>query len=295
MTTFPTPDPITATIEVIGDVRLTAGDRVDTVVTVRPRDPSKASDVRAADETTVECGGGRLLVKSPRSWRHYTPFSGDRAVDVSIELPTGSEVTGDSALGDLSAEGTLGACRLKTAMGDIRLAHTGALRATTGFGNLVVDRVDGDAELRSGSGDIRVGQVAGAVVAKNSNGDTTIGDVGGELRVKAANGDISVGRARASVVAKSANGDVRVAEVSSGTVGVETAAGELAVGIREGIAVWLDLSTRFGQVRNALDAGAAPTPTEAAVTVRARTSVGDVVIDRAPTDDRASIDAGDAR
>ena len=132
MPTFSTPDPIIVTFDLIGDVRVTASDRLDTVVAVRPSHPSKAADVRVAEQTTVECRDGRLLVRTPKDWRHYTPFGGNGRVDVAIELPTGSQVNGDSALGHLSADGELGACRLKTAMGNIRLDQTGALRAVTG-------------------------------------------------------------------------------------------------------------------------------------------------------------------
>ena len=36
MPTFETPDPISVTIDIVGDARITASDRTDTVVTVRP-------------------------------------------------------------------------------------------------------------------------------------------------------------------------------------------------------------------------------------------------------------------
>ena len=65
MPTFPTPEPIEATVQVMGDVRITASDRADTDVVVRPRDPSKAGDVRLAEQAFVECTGDRLLVKTP--------------------------------------------------------------------------------------------------------------------------------------------------------------------------------------------------------------------------------------
>jgi hypothetical protein len=291
MPTFPTPEPIAVTFEVTGAVRFTASDRADTVVAVRPAAPSKAADVRAAEQTTVDCGGGTLQVKTPRGWRHYTPFGGHGIVDVAIELPTGSHVTGDSALGDILADGELGACRVRTAMGNIRLDQTGPLRAVTGFGSASVDHVVGDAEVKTGSGDLHVGFVQGAAVIRNSNGATSISEVTGDLRVKAANGSIVIGRAHTSAVAKTANGEVRIGEVSEGAIVLETAAGSLEVGVREGTAAWLDVHTRFGVVRNALDmAGpaSAPAPTGATVQIRARTSAGDIVIGRAVADSLAT-------
>ena len=68
MTKFETPDPISITIDILGNTHITASDRTDTVITVAPRDPSKSSDVKAAEQTVVDYSPGRLLVKSPRSW-----------------------------------------------------------------------------------------------------------------------------------------------------------------------------------------------------------------------------------
>jgi len=106
--------------------------------------------------------------------------------------------------------------------------------------------------------------------------------VGGELRVKAANGGISVDRAGATVTVKTANGDIRLGEVASGAVVAETAAGKIDVGIREGVAAWLDLNTGFGRVLNDLVDSERPGAGEETVEVRARTSYGDISIRRSP-------------
>jgi hypothetical protein len=62
---------------------------------------------------------------------------------------------------------------------------------------------------------------------------------------------------------------------------LETAAGELEVGVREGTAAWLDVSAHHGRVRTSLDEASTPDEGEATVEVRARTSYGDIVIHRA--------------
>ena len=55
MPAFETPEPILATIEVtVGDLRIAARDRTDTVVEVRPSDPSHEPDVRAAVEEELD-------------------------------------------------------------------------------------------------------------------------------------------------------------------------------------------------------------------------------------------------
>jgi len=58
MPTFDTPEPISVTVEIgVGDIRIVASDRTDTVVEVRPSDEAKKSDVTAAEQTRVEYAG----------------------------------------------------------------------------------------------------------------------------------------------------------------------------------------------------------------------------------------------
>ncbi len=137
--------------------------------------------------------------------------------------------------------------------------------------------------LSTGSGAIWIGAIDGTAAVKNSNGDTWIGEVTGDLRVRAANGKIVVDQAEAAVVAKTANGDIRIGEVSAGAILAETALGKVEVGIRDGVAAWLDLSTRFGNVQSDLDAVEHPQAGDNAVEVRARSSFGDITIRHAPS------------
>src|SRR5215218_2974424 len=171
-----------------------------------------------------------------------------------------------------------------TGVGDIQLDQAGAVQLRTGVGDLTVEQDGGDAELTTGSGSVRIDHIDGEAVVKNSNGDTWIGEVTGNLQVNAANGRISVDRARETVAAKSANGDVRLGEVAHGAVLAQTAFGKVEIGIRDGVAAWLDLNTRFGNVHNDLDAAERPESGEDAVEVRARTAFGDITVHRSSAD-----------
>jgi DUF4097 and DUF4098 domain-containing protein YvlB len=281
MPTFKTPHPISVTISLsVGDVWIIASDRSDTVVGVSPSDKSNESDMKAAESTRVEYSHGTLLVKAPK--QRSSPFSSGKggSIDVVIELPTGSQVQGDSALADFRCVGRLGECRFTTGTGNIRLDHTGQLYLTTGTGSITVDRVAGRTET-TGAGDIRIGEVDGSAVIKNLNGDTWVGEITGDLRCKAANGNITVDRAHATIVAKTANGDVRFGDVARGSVVLETAFGELEVGIRKGTSALLDVRSKFGSVHNSLAASGVPEPSDQTVEVRARTSFGDIIVRRA--------------
>jgi DUF4097 and DUF4098 domain-containing protein YvlB len=280
MPNYETPEPISVTLELgVGDVRITASDRTDTVVEVRPSDEADESDVTAAQQVRVDYADGMLQVTGPKA--RVSGFSRKtRSADVAIELPSGSRVSAQMQAGDFRCAGRLGECRFKTSAGNIRLERTGPLRLDTSAGHVTADAITGHAEISAGSGQIRIGEVEGTAVVKNSNGDTTIDAVTGDLRVRAANGDISVERAGAGVDAKTSNGSIRLGEVARGPVVLETAMGDLEIGITAGTAAWLQVNTGFGHVHNLLDETAQPEKSEDTVEVRGRTSYGDITIRR---------------
>lgn len=278
MPTFETPEPIDAVIEIVaGEVRIIASQRTDTVVEVRPADPARELDVTAAAQIRVDYSRGTLVIKGPKP---LGPWRRVGSVDVSIELPTNSAVNASAAMVDLRGAGRLGECRVKTAAGQVRLEGTGPLRVSTAAGNVTVDHVAGDVEVVAGSGDVRIREIDGAAVIKNSNGASWIGEVSGDARLNAANGAIVVDKALAAVNAKTANGAVRIGEVVRGSIGLQTAMGELEVGVREGTAAWLDVKSSFGTVRSSLTAADGPATSEDTVEVHARTGFGDILIHR---------------
>ncbi len=280
MPTYDTPEPISATIDLgLGDVRVRATDTGTTVVEVRPSDASNDEDRKAAELTRVEYANGQLLVKASKL-RYWLKRDGG-SIDVTLEVPAGSNVHGALSFADFQGDGRLGDCRVKTGLGRIALDEGGTLNLKSGTGDISVDRATGHAEVTTGSGDVRLRELDSSAVIKNSNGDTWIGVADGELRVNAANGRIAVDAAHAGVVAKSANGDVRLGEVVRGSVVLETQLGDVEVGIREGTAAWLDVHATAGRVRNALEEAGAPESSAETVEVRARTSVGEIVIRRA--------------
>ncbi|WP_406386128.1 DUF4097 family beta strand repeat-containing protein [Streptomyces sp. NBC_01618] len=278
MPSFDTPEPISATAHVeAGSIQFTAADRLDTVVEVRPRDPKRDQDVRAADQTEVTYASGALTVRTPKP----NLFGRTGTVDVTVELPTGSRIDMTGAWAQVLGEGRLGEVRVKTSSGDVRLDTTGPLQLTASHGSITVDRIEGMAEITTSSGSLRVGLVDGPAVLKNSHGTTTVGAATGELRVRGANGDIEIRRAEDSVTATTAHGTLRVAEVARGTVQLETSYGAIEVGVREGTAAWLDVRSGSGQVRNTLTASQSPEQTEETVEVRARTRHGNIDVRRA--------------
>ena len=279
MSTFETPEPVEATIDVaVGDVRIDAGDRDTTVIEVQPSDASNADDVKAAELTPWSS----LMRGCSSSRRSFAPGSSrGGSVAVTIQLPAHSHVHAALGAADLHCDGRLAECRVKSGLGRIQVEEADTIRVKAGAGDITVERVRGHADVTSASGDVRVRELDSSAVLKSSNGDTWVGEAHGDLRVHAANGDIDVDAAHASVVAKSANGGVRLGDVARGSVVLETKLGDLEVGIREGTAAWLDVSAAAGKVHNDLDEAEDPDAAAETVEVSAHTVLGDIVIRRA--------------
>ena len=281
MPTFDTPEPILATVELQGgSLRIYASDRSETVVQVRPSDPSDDGDAQTAEQTQVEYANGNLLVKAPTNKARWWLFQWTGSVDVIIDLPTDSRVAATAGLADIRCEGRLGESRISTSGGDIQLDQVGKLRVDSGDGDISVTRSAGNLDATTTNGDIRIQEIDGSAAARTSNGGITIGEVRGDARLNTAHGEITVDRALGSVAAKTAAGDIRIGEVTRGSVVLDTGAGELEIGVREGTAALLDVSTMLGSVRSSLEPADGPGPGDETVEVRARTTAGDIVIRR---------------
>ncbi|GIM96042.1 DUF4097 family beta strand repeat-containing protein [Paractinoplanes toevensis] len=278
MPKFETPEQISVTLDyAVGNVRIAASDRTDTVVDVRPSDESDESDVQAAQQTRVDYSNGTLQITGPK--RYFDFSKKTRAVEVTIELPAGSQLDAHLQMGEVRTTGRLGASKIRTT-GNILLEHTGPLRLHTGFGNITIDGITGDGEVSTGSGKIQIGEVDGTATVKNANGDTVIDAVTGDVRVRNSNGNIELDRTGAGVDAKTSNGNIRLGEVVRGSVVLATAAGGLDIGIAEGTAAWLELNTGFGHVVNHMENTTRPDETGNTVEIRGRTGYGDIAIHR---------------
>lgn len=283
MPEYQTNGPIDLAIDVpVGRIEVTASERTDVQVRVDPSSPGRKVDVRAAADTVVKAEEGRITIAVPR---RYGPLigSGSESVDVTVDLPSGSRLTVDTSVGRIRAHGPLGATRIKSSTGDVIVERAEHLQVHSSSGEVIVGHVDGDLDITSGNGPTRVDYVGGTAALKASNGDIRIGVAGGAVSAKLANGSMSIREALDSVTARSAYGKIRVDEVSSGTIQLDASYGEVLVGIRHGVAAWLDVQSKKGVVRNGMTADAGPVSSEGTVEVRVRTSYGDITVQPAMT------------
>ncbi|WP_036970861.1 DUF4097 family beta strand repeat-containing protein [Promicromonospora kroppenstedtii] len=278
MPTFPAPHPVPVVVDVpFGNLHVVAAERDDVVVTVLPTD-KKSGSVRAAEEIRVERDGDAVTITYPNSWKQYVlPFAAGTA-DITIEVPTGSELRGKT--GSLYAEGFLGAVDMTLSAGNASVEDAGRIALKASAGSVTVRRADGPTDIKVSAGSVRVDEVAGDTTIRASNGTTTVGSVTGTLHVQGAHAEILVSQVRGTVTVKSAHAGIRVNNLESGSATLTTSYGSIEVGVPEGVAAYLDVASEHGSVRNHLTPTEGPVENESTAEVHASTGYGDIIVRR---------------
>lgn len=199
MQTFDTPAPISAVLDIpAGRVRFIAADRADTAVEVLPADAAKGRDVKAAEQTAVGYADGVLRIETPAK-NQYLGSPG--SIEVTVQLPTGSQVEARAASAELRAVGRLGDVAFDGAHGSFKLDEAASVRLATAAGDVSVGRLNGPAEITTAKGDIRIAEaVCGRVVLRTQSGDISVGAAAGV----SASLDAGTGRGRITNALKNA-------------------------------------------------------------------------------------------
>jgi DUF4097 and DUF4098 domain-containing protein YvlB len=228
---------------------------------VRPAREGRRNDIEQAAGTVVTFDDDRLGIKSPKQ-RLFGLLGRPGAVTVTVELPSGSDVEAMTGIGDIEVSGTLERCRARSHAGDIRVEDAEVLEAQSSAGDVVIGRVGTTASVQSLAGGVRVEEVTGAA------------------RIKASAGEVAIGTAAGEVTATAPYGQIRVRRAVTGSLTLTTSHADIEVGIPEGTAARLDVSTEHGRIRNELTPSDAPPETLDRVAVQARTSYGSITVRR---------------
>jgi hypothetical protein len=191
MQKFDTTASVTTVIDLpAGRVQVIAADRTDTTVEIRPADPAKSRDTRAAEQIEVTRGDdGVLRIAAPAAKNQYFGPSG--SVEITVQLPAGSHVEAKAAAAEFRAVGRLGDVVLQGAHGPVKIDEAASLRLTAADSDVSVGRLAGPAQISTQRGDIRIAEaVAGSVVLTTQMGDITV-DTAASASL---DGDTSYGR-----------------------------------------------------------------------------------------------------
>jgi len=127
------------------------------------------------------------------------------------------------------------------------------LAASTGNGDVTVERASNDVQIRSGNGDVRIRMTAGEVDVTTGNGELDIDGATGPVRASTGNGRVSVVTSSGPVNARSGNGeiDVRMRTVqNAGDMTFSTGNGAVTVALPGNFNGEIDASTGHGEFRS---------------------------------------------
>jgi DUF4097 and DUF4098 domain-containing protein YvlB len=259
--TFDTPGPLTLDIRVpSGDIDLETTEGTETVVEISG---SPEVEEEARVELHPKRDGHEVSVIIEKRSGLFRAFRDE--VRVRVTSPPGADVEVSTASADVDARGDFGGAQINTASGDVEFEHVG-----------------GEAQVNSASGDVKLERVDGTLTVNTASGDLEVGRLQGEGKVRAASGDISIFEADASLKVQTASGDVGVESVREGDVVLQTASGDIQVGIKQGSKLWIDAKSMSGETSSELELGDAPSDGEGPlVEVRATAMSGDIRVTRA--------------
>ncbi|MEV6969501.1 DUF4097 family beta strand repeat-containing protein [Hamadaea sp. NPDC051192] len=260
---FPITGPLSTDVRVsAGRVEITAQPGLTTAtVAVEPFDGSDLSR-EAAAQTTVELHGTNLIVKAPEH-KGWLKMRNPRLA-VSIRIPADSTLDLRTASADATCSGAYRQVSVHSASGDV-----------------FVEDVTGDFAITTASGDVRAMHVGGEFKANSASGDISADTVDGSADLHSASGDVELGTLSGGVRATTASGDFALRTLRNGVAKVNSASGDIAIGVVPGIGVWMELTSMSGRARSDLQPSDAPASGQPDVALHLRSMSGDIVVSRA--------------
>jgi hypothetical protein len=270
MHVFQTPGKVALRISISGgEVSVRTDDVTETTVEVEALRNDDAT-LEAMAGMTVEAqergDGHEVRVLAPKEkggWMGV--LSRGPKIGVRVSCPHGSDLRVETSSADVQVDGRLG-----------------SVEATTASGDLAFGEVDGAFKANSASGDVSVRAIGAAGAVKTASGDANIGRALGPLSVNLVSGDLELREAHAGLSTASVSGDQEIEAVHGGDVKLQSVSGDVRVGVRPGLKLWIDASSVSGSTRSELETDDTPPVDDAQVVeLRARTVSGDVQIIRA--------------
>ena len=278
MHTFETPGATTIVVRTsAGQVNVAAGDTDRTTVELTPLN---AAGEEAIAQAVVEQSRHTVVVHLPKLRSGMLRQGPSVQVDITCPHGVSLDLKADSA--DLRATGQFQEASCSTGSGSIDVEDvTGSARLRSGSGTVTAGEVTEALSVSTGSGDVNVERSLGSGNVKVGSGDISVGELAGELVTKTGSGDVEIGRLGGRLVTKTGSGGLTVRRASSGAVHAAGASGSITVGVEEGTAAWLDVSTVSGRVSQELGESPAPTNDQNRVEITAHTVSGNLRIHRA--------------
>lgn len=175
MQKFDTPAPVSAVLDIpAGRIQFIAADRTDTTVEIRPANPGKNRDVKAAEQTEIAYADGVLHVRGPQPKNRIIGSTG--SIEVTVQLPAGSRVEAKAAAAEFRGVGRLGDVAFDGGYGQVKLDEADTVRLTGHDADITVGRLNGSGEISTQRGSLNITEAThGTLTLTTQQGDVTVG------------------------------------------------------------------------------------------------------------------------
>jgi hypothetical protein len=277
---FDTPQPAKLRINLpFGRITVTAEETAVTRVDLTARN-GDANALEWIEQAEIFQLGDEIVVRGPKlRFQLFNLWGG--SIEASVHAPLDSDASLSIGAGRVETIGRFAVVRANTGAGNVHVAECDEAHVHTGAGNIDIAAVSTSVEAKTGAGNVKIGKVGADAEISTAAGNTRIEEIAGAARMKTAHGNIEIGAAGDSLDAFTSSGNVRVSRADHGYVRARTVSGGVSVGVANGVAAHLDLSTVSGRVRSELEASGAPADGEQRIELVLSTVSGNVSVARA--------------
>ncbi|MFI0241831.1 DUF4097 family beta strand repeat-containing protein [Streptomyces sp. NPDC016845] len=172
MQKFATTAPVSAVLDIpAGRIQFIAADRADATVEVRPANPAKSRDVKAAEQVTVAYEDGVLRIAAAPARNRLLGSSG--SVEVTVQVPTGSHVEAKAAAAEFRGVGRLGDVAFDGGHRSVKIDEATGARLRGLDADITIGRLTGPGEISTQQGNVNIAEATGGALTLS----TQLGDI----------------------------------------------------------------------------------------------------------------------
>lgn len=254
------------TLRVVATRRVQAGSapKVETIlsqikVTMEPQGDVLVLRVREPERTRIRVDAG--------PWRYRRSIE----IELTVAVPARVRIDGETSSGDFDAVGLAQALSLVATSGDIEMSRlTGPAAAQTTSGDVTLRDLGQGATVKVTAGDVDAVEVRGPLTLRATSGDLSAQQAHGGVRLETSTGEVEVSGVEGTVMVSTSAGDVDVSAAAADSCVVETASGDIAIGLVR--------APRLLQVRSSSGAVVLRLPPGAGGTLDLQTASGSIQV-----------------